>query len=203
MDPGTATHTLDVTAASAAARREAAVTHTQDQPEATWTELTDVYQAHAEVVYRFLRRRGIRRSELEDVLQEVFVVAWRRIDRLREGASARAWLLGIAFRVASDTRRKVAREPAGPDEELLRLADPSLSPEEFTRRHRAAEVVAAFLETLSEDRREIFVLSQVEGLTAPEIAEITDTNINTIYTRMRAGRQRFAEYVATHGGREP
>jgi RNA polymerase sigma-70 factor, ECF subfamily len=171
------------------------LTTTESQTEARWRELTALYREHAPAVYRFLRRRGVDEPELEDVLQDAFTVAWRRLDTLREGASARAWLLGIAFRVASDARRRNARKPRSWEHEPELLADPKHSPAIDAQRRDAAQVVTRFLATLDRERRELFILSQIEGFSAPEIAEITETKLNTVYTRIRACKRLFADYI--------
>ena len=75
-----------------------------------------VYEAHAAFVWRNLRRLGVSDADVEDKLQEVFVVAHRRWEEFVDrGHGPRAWLFQIALRVASDARRHRRRHPIDPD----------------------------------------------------------------------------------------
>ena len=78
----------------------------------------------------------------------------------------------------------------------------SVDPGEQLERTRAAALVEAFLAGLTPDQRLVFELFEIEGMRAAEIAEAIDLNINTVYTRLRAARLRFAEFVARQQARD-
>jgi RNA polymerase sigma-70 factor (ECF subfamily) len=156
-------------------------------------DLEAVYRAHHEFVWRALQYFGLRADEVADAHQEVFIVVHRRLCDYDGRTAVRNWLYGIARRVASDQRKKRQRQHA-----RLRLvhdADTFPGPERSVARASAADLVSRFLELLDEDKREVFVLVEVEGMTAPEVAEITGVNLNTVYARLRAARLRFAREI--------
>lgn len=154
-----------------------------------------LYREHFAFVWRSLRRLGVPQHALDDAAQEVFVVVHRRARELNLEASPKACLFGIAQRVASDQRRWVRRkghtlplveEPAGA----------GASPLDQAMQREASELVLAFLDQLDDTRRAVFVLSELEQLTAPEIAHALSANLNTVYYRIASARRAFVAYVA-------
>lgn len=156
-------------------------------------EFREVYQAHHGFVWHALHRFGLTGPALEDALQDVFVVAYRR----REGfaGSSKAWLYAIARRVASNHRRSARRRDARAD---------ALSQVESHARRSVPEAIIAldrYLDRLSAEDRELFVLSEVEGMTGPEIAATWGLNVNTIYTRIRKLRGSLREEAVAEQAR--
>jgi RNA polymerase sigma-70 factor (ECF subfamily) len=132
---------------------------------------------------------------VEDATQDAFVVVHRRLADLRPDASEKAWLFGIAMRVASDYRRTQRRKGAvsfDPESAPTRDA----SPFESTLKAQAVQKLETFLATLDEEKRAVFVLGELEGMSAPEMAEALSANVNTIYSRVRLARERFVEFLA-------
>lgn len=169
----------------------------KDEQRAVTFDLDALYREHFGFVWRSLRRLGVPEQALDDAAQEVFVVVHRRAGELNLETSPKACLFGIAQRVASDQRRWVRRkghtlplaeEPAGAD----------ATPLEQAMQREASQQVLAFLEQLDEARRAAFVLSELEQLTAPEIAHMLSANLNTIYYRIASARRAFVAYVAEH-----
>jgi len=140
-------------------------------------EFREVYQAHHGLVWHALHRFGLRGPTLEDALQDVFVVAFRRRDAL--SGSSKAWLYAIARRVASNYRRSARRHDARTDALAQALSAPRAPVPE------AIVALDRYLDTLSPEDRELFVLSEVEGMTGPEIAAAWGRNVNTVYARIR------------------
>ena len=66
----------------------------------------------------------------------------------------------------------------------------------------AARIVNRLLDGLDDDQREVFVLAELEDLSAPEIAEALEVKLNTVYSRLRLARSAFAEVAARHRARE-
>ena len=133
-------------------------------------------------------------ASLEDATQDVFIVVHRRRDSLDPDASVRSWLFGIARRVAADlhrgNRRLRRRLEAVPE------APPAPPLDDEVSRAEAASFVQSFLDRLDEGHRMVFVLSDVEGLTAPEISESMLIPVNTVYSRLRSARKKFERAVA-------
>lgn len=158
-----------------------------------------LYDAHVDGVWRLLQKFGVPDAGLEDAVQEVFIVAHRQLGGFRGDSSLKTWLGGICVRVAKDARRTIARkgglEPLDPS-----MAQPGPQLEERVGQREALAHVLKLLALLDEDQREVFVLAEFEGMTAPEIAAATGVNLNTLYTRLRTARQRFNALVAERGG---
>lgn len=153
-----------------------------------------VYREHARYVWRICRGMGVSPLHVDDVVHDVFLVVRRRLVDFDPRRSLRAWLAGITRRVVGHLRRKLARE----DRRLRALPepDPVRSPHDAVQRHDAERLMQRFLDTLDADKRVAFLLLEIEGLTAKEVAEVCKTNPRTVYSRARAARQRFADYVA-------
>lgn len=154
-----------------------------------------IYDAHFALVWRTLRRMGVAPALLDDAAQDVFLVAHRQLPGFEGRSSVKTWLCGIALRVAHDYRRSARRR--GLMLPLEETTAPSVrpSPFEHAQQAEAAHLVHRFLDTLDEPKRVVFVLSELEEMTAPEIATILDTSVNTIYSRLRKARRLFVEAV--------
>jgi len=169
---------------------------TAARPDARTAELRfeAVYREHVGFVWRSLRRLGIPEAEIEDAAHEVFLVVHRRLAGFAGASALTTWLYGIARGVASNRRRgevrRLRRHAEAPTPEL------SEGPVEQVARSQAAAAALRFLAGLPDDQRVVFELFEIEGLRANEIAESLGVNINTIYTRLRVARQRFAAFVA-------
>jgi RNA polymerase sigma-70 factor (ECF subfamily) len=153
-----------------------------------------VYRDHAAWVWRVGRALGVSSLHIDDVVHDVFLVVRRRLPDFDPRRSLRAWLAGITRRVVGHLRRKLARE----DRRLRALPDPEpvRSPDDIVHDKDAARLVERFLDSLDADKRVAFVLMEIEGLTAREVAEVCGTNARTVYSRVRAAKRRFAAFAA-------
>lgn len=158
----------------------------------------DLYTRHFDFVWRSLRRLGVHPSLIEDAAQDAFIVLHRKLDALRPEASAKAFVFAIALRVANDYRRTARRKGASSLDD--NVASPRATPFDDAAKAEAVRLLDAFLESLDEERRAVFVLVELEGMTAPETSEALQVNLNTVYTRLRAARQRFVAFLAARGG---
>jgi RNA polymerase sigma-70 factor (ECF subfamily) len=173
------------------------------EPEGTADRVTfdELYERHFDFVWRSVRRLGVPDAGLDDAVQEVFVTAYRRLDSFRGRPLARAWLFGIAVRVAHRSHRTARRHRAGnlPDEFPAPAGD---SPHDATARSEAVAVLYELLDCLDADKRAVFVLAELEEMTAPEIAAALEIPINTVYSRLRAARRNFNSALARHRARD-
>lgn len=161
------------------------------------------YREFGGYVGRVLRRCGVREDELEDAVQETFLVAYRRIDDFQGRATVRTWLYAIAIRVASTMRRSRSREDARRTRagaEVMGSGAPD--PELAVCTHQAQAVLDTLLDELDEPKRVVFVLSELEGLRIPEVARILGINVNTVHSRLRLARQRFDAALQRHHAQE-
>jgi RNA polymerase sigma-70 factor (ECF subfamily) len=156
----------------------------------------EVYEAYVDFLWRSARAMGVSPSSVEDVLQDVFLVVYRRLPEFEGRASLRTWLVRILVRVVSEHRRRFRRKEdhAELPEEVGDLQSPS--PLEEVARAQAVRLLSAILETMDEDQRTVFVLAEIEQMPVPEIAAALDANVNTIYSRLRLARQHYQRQLA-------
>src|SRR6185503_1457912 len=137
----------------------------------TW--FAKVYDAHFTFVWRSARRLGTPEANLDDVVQEIFMVAFRRQDEFEGRSSVKTWLYGIVFNVVRAHRRELAQK----------------HPEVIDGDRRADS--DRLIDSLDDDRRAVFVLAELEQLTATEIAAVVGAPLNTVYSRLRLARVEF------------
>ena len=156
-------------------------------------EFAQAYRAYVDFVWRVLARRGVPDELLEDATQEVFVIMYRRWGAWGS-EPPRAWLYGVARRVASTQHRTGHRR----QRKLAALAaEPPPSDNAFDERDRL-DALAQALDQLAPEHREVVVLVDVEGLSAPEAATALDCKLNTVYSRLRRARATIARVMARH-----
>lgn len=141
-----------------------------------------LYRTHASFTWSCLRRLGVPAASIDDAMQELWVTAHRRLSSLHSPAAAKSWLFGIARRVVSHQRRTEGRHRRKLD------AFGEAAPTHERAERESAMIVEGMLASLDERVREAFVLSEIEGWTAPEIARATGANTNTIYWRVRTAK---------------
>lgn len=167
-----------------------------------------VYEEHFDLVFRNVRRLGVPRAQVDDAVQDVFLVVHRRLREFEGRSSLKTWILGIVRRVASDHRRSLRRKsphlqgdqgPEVPDA----IADETLeSADEAVARREAVRLLHRLLDELDEDKRVVFVFADLEGMSVPEIADILGENLNTVYARLRAARLELAQGLAREKARD-
>ncbi len=148
----------------------------------------EVYSAHVAFVWRTLRTFGVVDAQIEDAVQDVFVVVHRRLPEWEGRAAITTWLFAIARRVASAHRRRgsgdrtetMINEPAGQDDTFAAMS-----------RAQAAATVLAILDQMDDDKRVVFALVELEQLSVPDVARMLDLKLNTAYSRLRLARQAF------------
>ena len=148
----------------------------------------DVYEANVAFVWRTLRTFGVSDSQIEDAVQDVFVVVHRRLPEWEGRAMITTWLFAIARRVASAHRRR-----SGADRTEPLVDEPAGGSDTFAEMSRAQTVatVMAILDHMDDDKRTVFALVELEQLSVPEVARMLDLKLNTAYSRLRLARQAF------------
>lgn len=146
---------------------------------------------HFDAVWRTLRRFGVPSAGVDDAAQRVFLIADRKLDEIIADGE-RAYLLGIAVRVASETRRSIRRlreDSAGARADAW--IDPQPGPEELMDQKQARVALDRVLATLPFELRLVFVLFELEGMTLPEIAAAHEIPLGTATSRLRRARELF------------
>jgi RNA polymerase sigma-70 factor (ECF subfamily) len=172
----------------------------------------DFYHAHVEFVWRGARRLGVDDAAVDDVVQHVFLVAYRRFPEFRLDdfpggrGSVKAWIFAILVRVVREYRRSTRRKSPHvnlPHTDPETLADSRhLGPHEALAKAEAVRLVQQLLEELDDDKREVFVLAELEQLTAVEIADALGVNASTVSSRLRAARRDFERAAERHRRRD-
>ena len=165
----------------------------------------DLFKQYAPFVASFLLRMGVSRSDLDDVMQEVFLVAHRLGGYLPGPAKPTTYLANIALRAATTHRRKhQVRSFVRANEELVGGASgDSVSPERAAENQRRLKLLQAALEQLDDDKRAIFIMAEIHGETVVAIAAGLGIPVDTAYSRLRAARKLFREAAAVLCGEEP
>jgi RNA polymerase sigma-70 factor, ECF subfamily len=151
--------------------------------------------AHGSFVARQLRRCRVPESVLDDAVQQVFLVAQRKVDRVEEGRE-RAFLAGVVLNVAAHARRRLARRREVHDEEgVAALADEALLPDEALDAARARVFAEEALGGLDDDLRAVVVAFELEGRTMAAIADELGIPIGTVASRLRRAREAMVRHA--------
>lgn len=164
-------------------------------------QVEEIFKAHADFVWRALRRQGVPDSDVEDAVQEVFLVVYRRVGDYEDRGSIRAWLFTISRQVAGHYRRSASRRDR---KERALQEEPLEQPDTMDTRERAeaVSIVNDFLAAIGKEQAMVFYLVEIEGLTAPEVASSLGVNLNTVYGRLRLARKRFESMLAIRAKQE-
>jgi RNA polymerase sigma factor (sigma-70 family) len=147
-----------------------------------------IYRAHSKVVGRMARRRGVSPSDLDDAVQDIFLILYRRWAECAKDEELDAWLRGVATRTSWNYRRARRRRErwleAQPDIVDV-YADPlSLSDEHVASWEEQRWLTQALL-GLDERKRQAVVLTQLEQKSAKEVSRLTGLSPNTVASRLR------------------
>jgi RNA polymerase sigma-70 factor, ECF subfamily len=162
-----------------------------------------VYDEWFEFVWRSARRLGVHEASLDDVAQDVFLVVYRRLAEFEGRSSLKTWLFGITLRVVADWRRTKRRKGGLaelPPEDVLACAQ--AGPADEMERAETARLLHSLLAELDDEKREVFVMIELEELTAPEVASVLAVPLNTVYSRLRVAREDFERALGRHRAKE-
>lgn len=156
--------------------------------------LEELFLAHHADLLGYAVRRLDQPADAADVLAEVFLVAWRRIDEVPAGGEARLWLFGVARHVVANIRRgEWRRQRLGT---RLRAHLVSVVPPVEASGGGAVTDVRAALERLSDDDKELLTLVVWEGFTPTEAAELLGLAAGTTRVRLHRARSRLRHLLA-------
>jgi RNA polymerase sigma-70 factor (ECF subfamily) len=162
--------------------------------DAAWRTLFD---AHAGFVLRVARRLGTPAAELDDVCQEAFMVAFRKLGHFTHGKLT-TWLYRITANiVAARHRRRRVREALFAI--FGREGRTVATPERLVEQAQVEREVGEVLARMTAAKREVFVLYELEGLSGEEIAERVCIKLDTVWTRLHYARKDFARLARARG----
>ena len=158
-----------------------------------------IYKQYFDFVWASARHLGAAVDVVDDVVQDVFIVIHSRLATLQNPEALRSWIYGIVRRTVSDYRRsRRSRDAAGArlGAELKSTRPAQPSPLELAETNAELELLESILAEFDESKREIFVMVEVLGMTAPEVVQALEIPLNTAYSRLRLARKLFEEALA-------
>lgn len=150
----------------------------------------EIFQLYRGDVARLLHRMVGRRADLDDLLQEVFVQVHRSIKSFRAESRLSTWIYRVAVNVALMYRRAAKSRPivvSEPQEPLL--LDETTPPDEQLSRQRRIEALHRLLDRVSDKKRIVYVLHELEGLSPNEISKVVGAPVLTVRTRLFYARR--------------
>jgi RNA polymerase sigma-70 factor (ECF subfamily) len=181
---------------------ESTLSHDAPSEAAVSLILADVYRAQFAFVWRSCRRLGVRDEALDDVTQDVFLVVHQKLSTFEGRARIETWIYKILRYVVLRHLEKGGRRRAREIPLEVDVASAAPGPHEQLRQDEATLLLHGLLGELSHERREVLVLSELEQMSAPEIAKATGTKLNTVYSRLRAARADFEQALGRQQARE-
>lgn len=157
--------------------------------------LAEVYGEHHDFIWRSLRRLGVAAADVEDAVHDAFLVVARKLPEFEGRASLRTWLFAIAMRIAQSRRRDRQREV---DHMHRYESVVSGGTEDPWARRDSRVTLHQLLDTLEEEQRVVFIMIELESMTAPEIAAALELKVPTVYSRLRLAREAMRRAVARH-----
>jgi RNA polymerase sigma-70 factor (ECF subfamily) len=157
----------------------------------------ELFRAHRQDVTRLAQRMLGRSTELEDIVQEVFLQVHRSIRDFRHGARFSTWLYRVTVNVVLMHRRAAKSRPIfGEAPPHLAAVDHRPFADEQVERQRRVQAFHRLLDRLSEKKRLVFVLHELEGLSPGEIAKIVGSPVLTVRTRLFYARRELLALLA-------
>lgn len=170
------------------------------------TEFDRLLRQHIPAFYRCAHRWTGAPDRAEDLVQELLVRLYPRLDELRELDSLRPWAMRVMYRIFVDRLRRERSSPVqfgmeaadnSPDEDALELADDSEEPSRLVERQLTHERILAAWAQLGEEHRVLLSMHDVEGYTLVELSAIVSAPLGTLKSRLHRARARLRELLAT------
>jgi RNA polymerase sigma-70 factor (ECF subfamily) len=167
-------------------------------PGTTAPTVHSIYEAHATFVALTLHRLGVQPIDVEDLAHEVFLVVHRRFGSFDGSSRVTTWLFGICRRVAANYRRGRERtSPGGHRDAALEPESIQIPPDELLTREEDLAVAHQILSRLDGVYRHVFVMFVLETRSCPEIAQIMNVPVGTVYSRLHGARRQIGKIART------
>jgi RNA polymerase sigma-70 factor (ECF subfamily) len=170
--------------------------------EERFRELVERYEGR---IVNFIQRSIGDRERAHDLAQETFIRVYRHLDRFDQEKKFSTWIYTIASNLAKNELRNRSRNPVvlyqtltatwEDDHRPLQFEDSSMKPDDMFRKRHLEELVERAAAELPDHHREVFILREIEGKSYEEIAEITNTQLGTVKSRLNRARNRFAQII--------
>lgn len=153
------------------------------------TDCVDAFDRELDYLFVLLQRFGARPADIEDLLQDIFVILRRHWPTLDTTRPLRPWLFGVAVRVVRAQRRRLAREVL---RDAVNPFEAAPSPEVGFEEQESLALLRGALEHVPSARRSVIVMHELEGIEIAEIARRLDMTKIGVYTRLYKGRRELA-----------
>lgn len=159
-----------------------------------------LHTEYFDFIHRMARRLGTPPAEVDDVCQETFVVAFRKLSSFREGRLT-TWLYRIVANIVSGRirRHRVRQALVGWWGSHGEAPMNDFTPEAAMESAQAERQVARLLAQLAPKKREVFVLFELEGISGERIAELVGCSVPTVWTRLHYARKEFEALARAEG----
>jgi RNA polymerase sigma-70 factor, ECF subfamily len=167
-------------------------------------DLVGIYASQKDFVWLTLQRMGVRRPDLEDVFQDVFVIAHQRLHTYDPEAKLSAWLYGICLRSLAAHRRRAFRRRERAGEVDVSVARPGTehwhaqveAPDAGVHQLERQTTLNELLDTLDPEHRMVVVMFEVEEQNCAHIAELIGVPVGTVHSRLHTARRKLAQAAA-------
>lgn len=137
----------------------------------------------------------MRADDVDDATQQVFMVLMTREHTTLQEGRERSFLFGTALRVAREHRRRNKKHEACSEADLDSFVHPGVDLEALTDQQRARELLDRIVSSMPEELRMVFILFEIEGLPAIEVAALLSMPAGTVASRLRRARQHFRQLI--------
>ncbi len=159
---------------------------------------TALFEQHKGIVTRIAFRMLGPSADLDDIVQEVFLQVYRSLPSFRGQSKFTTWLHRVSVNVVLMSRRRAKSRPSYVQEEAGRH-EPArgLGPDREVARGRRVEAFQRLLEKISEKKRTVFILHEIEGMSPADIAATVECPVLTVRTRLFYARREIAQLMRT------
>ncbi|MBT9159599.1 MAG: RNA polymerase sigma factor [Dehalococcoidia bacterium] len=161
----------------------------------SFNQLVESYQRP---IYNLALRMLGNPQDAEDASQETFVLAWKSIRGFR-GGSFRTWFFRIASNACTDQLRRRRRQQTDSLDALFPEHNPlpssAESPEDHLLREELSQLISQHLLLLDEEQRLVVTLADLQGFSYEEIAQITNSSLGTVKSRLNRGRANLRDLL--------
>lgn len=164
----------------------------KQQPVSGAASFPSIFEEYAPYVMRVMRHLGVAPADVRDQSQEVFLAVFRGLDEFAGRSALRTWIYGICLRVASNHRRRAHVRRERPVSELPEQPADAEQLEALELREQWP-ALQRLLDCLDAEKREVFVLYELEELPMKDVAEACGCPLQTAYSRLRAARRLLLE----------
>jgi RNA polymerase sigma-70 factor (ECF subfamily) len=165
-------------------------------------DFATIYDRYFAFVWRLAANSRVPHAHLDDVVQETFLVIHRRLPTFEGRSSLRTWIAAVTRNTVKEFLRRKRHHILGNEVDPDSSASASMNPVEQLEASAAAALLDRFLDEMPEEQRDVFILAEIEQMTANEIATVLEANPNTVRTRLRAARQSLQASLARHRAAE-